>query len=507
MMKKYAAILLTIAVTLCMTPTVSFSAWALTSGDYEYTRRYDNSAEITRYTGSAENVTIPQELNGHTVTKIGEGAFRGCAALTSVIMPDSVTEMGNEAFANCANLMTVDISDNMTAISGEAFSKSGLTEITIPASVTEIGYRAFYECAKLASVHIEKGVTSIGQYAFWNCTALTDITIPESVTSIGYNAFWGCTGLREVTIPNSVTEIGSYTFYGCTSLASVTLPDHMNEIVSGMFGQCSSLTSITIPNGVTRIDSYAFNGAGLQKLTIPDGVLDINERAFMDCADLTEITIPSSVTYIEYRAFDGCEQLMIYGYADSYADQYARDHDIPFTALHTQDKDSALTDDTTGIVVQGTEETLPDGAVLTAKQTASDESTVTYEITLTKNGQAVQPTGAVTVKIPLPEEMSGRAVTVYRIEADGSRTDMKAQVQNGYAVFTTDHFSEYLLETAAARFGDIDGDGKVSVTDALAILRMAVGLSAPTANADMDGINGVTVTDALTALRMAVGLA
>ena len=78
MMKKYAAILLTIAVTLCMTPTVSFSAWALTSGDYEYTRRYDNSAEITRYTGSAENVTIPQELNGHTVTKIGElfGAVR-----------------------------------------------------------------------------------------------------------------------------------------------------------------------------------------------------------------------------------------------------------------------------------------------------------------------------------------------------------------------------------------------------------------------------------------------
>lgn len=54
--------------------------------------------------------------------------------------------------------------------------------------------------------------------------------------------------------------------------------------------------------------------------------------------------------------------------------------------------------------------------------------------------------------------------------------------------------------------GDIDGSGKVEVTDALAILRMAVGLTAPTANADLDGINGVTVADALTALRIAVGL-
>ncbi len=55
--------------------------------------------------------------------------------------------------------------------------------------------------------------------------------------------------------------------------------------------------------------------------------------------------------------------------------------------------------------------------------------------------------------------------------------------------------------------GDVNGDGEVDVTDALAILRMAVGLSTPTANADMDGMNGVTVTDALAALRIAVGLA
>lgn len=60
------------------------------------------------------------------------------------------------------------------------------------------------------------------------------------------------------------------------------------------------------------------------------------------------------------------------------------------------------------------------------------------------DGSAVQPNGKVTVKIPVPKALMDKTVYVFRIE-NSKYTDMNAKVENGYAVFTTDHFSEYII--------------------------------------------------------------
>jgi hypothetical protein len=57
--------------------------------------------------------------------------------------------------------------------------------------------------------------------------------------------------------------------------------------------------------------------------------------------------------------------------------------------------------------------------------------------------------------------------------------------------------------------GDIDGNGSVSMTDALTALRMAMSIL-PISNleaADMDGNGTITVADALRVMRIAMGLA
>ena len=68
----------------------------------------------------------------YSVTKIGEEAFRGCANLTSIVIPNSVTEIGDYAFRYCTSL----------------------TSIEIPNSVTEIGRRAFWVCSKLKTARV-----------------------------------------------------------------------------------------------------------------------------------------------------------------------------------------------------------------------------------------------------------------------------------------------------------------------------------------------------------------
>ena len=125
---------------------VATVAGAETYGDFWYDILDDGTVEITDYSGSAENVNIPAEIDGKSVTSIGDNAFYNCSSIISITIPNSVTSIGDYAFDWCLHLKS----------------------ITIPNSVTSIGYSAFIEC-----------------------TSLTRITIPDSVTSIDCSAFGG----------------------------------------------------------------------------------------------------------------------------------------------------------------------------------------------------------------------------------------------------------------------------------------------------------------------------
>lgn len=105
-------------------------------------------------------------------------------------------------------------------------------------------------------------------------------------------------------------------------------------------------------------------------------------------------------------------------------------------------------DDASGIKASAKEGVLEDGAKLSVSAVAdkTDDNNFTYNISFKKGDKEVQPNGGkVTVKIPVPESIKNKTIYVYRVEADGSYTDMKATVVDGFVVFETDHFSEYLL--------------------------------------------------------------
>ena len=62
---------------------------------------------LTGYTGSQSAVTVPSSYMGKPVTAIGQGAFQGNTAITSVALPNTVTRIGAAGFKGCTSLADI----------------------------------------------------------------------------------------------------------------------------------------------------------------------------------------------------------------------------------------------------------------------------------------------------------------------------------------------------------------------------------------------------------------
>ena len=167
---------------------------------------------------------------------------------------------------------------------------------------------------------------------------IRSITIPDTVTTIEDGAFAYCKELTDISVPDSVVTIGKEAFEQCAKLKSVVLPAHDCILGYGMFFFCQELEKVWLPAGLKELGKtsalkgmFAYCGK-LSKLVLPDGLEQIGRNAFLGCASLSELSVPNSVTAIGNDAFSGCPNLTIHAPAGSYAEQYAKEHNIPFVA-------------------------------------------------------------------------------------------------------------------------------------------------------------------------------
>ncbi len=366
----------------------AFEPEIIKCGDFDYVVLNDGTVEIVSCSSDEVSLTIPEELNGHRVSSLGDNALSWRSSLKTVVIPDEIVHVGLNPFVGCKKLNII-VSPNhpyLALIDGVLFSKpdkrliyypcqSGAKSYAIPDGVAAIGGSAFAYCYDLSSIIIPDSVNTIEEYAFSFCDSLTSAIIPENVSSLGDKAFLRCSSLNSVELPDSITRIGDNPFaycyrlkdinvspnhqylktingvlysipdnrlvcYPCTIKAeSYVIPDGVNTIGAYAFYWCDSLTSVTIPESVTNIGTCAFCGCGLLKtINIPENVSQIGMYAFSDCKSLESITIPDSVISIEKYAFDDCPLLRVIASYDSYAKQYCIDNNI-FCVIPNSDDD------------------------------------------------------------------------------------------------------------------------------------------------------------------------
>ena len=308
-----------------------FDAGAGTGGAivpiYTYTLDDANRATITGYNGSAAALYIPEEIDGHEVVAIGDGAFKNRTDLKTVMIPDSVTKISGMAFYGCSGLGNVTLSKNLKSLGSSTFGNcDGLTQIEIPKSLERAGddYFASYApgafsgCKNLKHISFEEGITEIAYKLFSNCTGLEEITIPDTVTTIKGNAFYECSNLSKVKLSENLTVIEADAFQECNSLQNIELPEGLSEIKDRAFYQCSNLKEIKIPDSVTKIEGSAFYKCKkLQNVTLSKNLESLGSSTFGNCDGLTQIEIPKSLEragddyFASYApgAFSGCKNL------------------------------------------------------------------------------------------------------------------------------------------------------------------------------------------------------
>ena len=205
---------------------------------------------LTKYMGKNTDVVVPSELDGMTVTEIGDGCFSE-SAVVSVTVPDSVLVIENNAFAKC----------------------TALTSVTLPEQMLYFGHQVFAEC-----------------------TSLKEITLPATgISEFSWGMFVGA-GVEKVTLPETLEVLPANFFLG-SALTEITLPAGIKTVMQGSLGNCRNLTSIRLNDGLTVIEDSAFiSCAALTEIEIPASVESLTEFAFVGCDALTKVKFAGNAT-------------------------------------------------------------------------------------------------------------------------------------------------------------------------------------------------------------------
>jgi hypothetical protein len=269
-----------------------------------------------------------------------------------------------------------------------------------------------------------------------------------------------------------VREFTVSVFKGNTALTGITIPEGITTIPvfwgGGAFQDCTNLTSVNLPNTLTRIDSAAFRNTALRSVIIPDNVTNIGSYAFRNISSLTSVTFGSRVIFIGSGAFSNTSLTSI-----------------------TIGNSVIIGDRAFSGCTSLTSVTIGNGAIEIGDRAFSG-CTSLESVTFLSS-------------IPPPSRFFGSGVfencnalnTIY-VPIGTASAYREIEQLRGFDIVEIDVRFEVRFEVQLNR-GDVDGDGSITINDALEILKYLAGLESAV---DFEA----TIDDALEILKHLAGL-
>ena len=270
-----------------------------------------------------------------SITSIGACLFSSCSNLNEISIPEGVTAIGTSAFQNCSSLHSVKLPVSLLTIGRNAFISCPVSELYIYNMDCRIygdgnttGNATIYcpsgsqaeEFAKdnhknyktitppATTKATTKATTTRTTVATTKKTAATTAT---TAATSGQSAFDHSKAVTKQQLNQNCTGFlysdGTLELFGSGSIPS---------FVSFSFFQ-QKFTNVVIVNEdpkngkvFTEISSQAFASChDIQKVTMPDTITNIADRAFRSCRGMTSIVLSNKLQTIGECAFENCDLL------------------------------------------------------------------------------------------------------------------------------------------------------------------------------------------------------
>ncbi len=327
------------------------------SGTFEY-EEMPGGIRLTRYTGGAESLRVPETVGGAPVRELGEYAFyEEDGKLRRAVVPGTVKKVGPYAFAMCSYLEELVLEEGVEEL-GEAFAQStAVKKIRIPASVKVIEAPEEIEAAlevddgnpvfkgdgfglysieekglrllrvnpeeERESYQVAEGTIAVARDAFHGNGHLKSVDLLVSVKEIPEGALSGSKrtggageGIEEINVIGWQQDALLFVWDGCLYKRLGAEPADGIELVYAF----RKRRMLTLPRDVAIIDEFALTNCGAEVLTITSEQVDIHRNAFRGCplreidlvtrsreeeGDPLRILFPTSVSHLREDLMEG----------------------------------------------------------------------------------------------------------------------------------------------------------------------------------------------------------
>ena len=267
-----------------------------------------------------------------TLTCIGDGAFRNCTGISKIEFPSALESIGKEAFRGCTGMYYLDLPEGLKSIGEGAFRGSSVVSAELPAGVEKVCSGTFADCKHFLRLETPSPDCVIEDGAIPEEYRAVMIAAPVESAAKKYadengllfvsadpESELACSGKAGDNITwkllrNGVLEItGSGDIYDWDNEAEgryyMGRLSPWNYCREMEFGRTPAVTAVDISGDITRIGEQSFYGCDMTEVELPESLESIGSMAFNYCHSLKGIVIPENVRSVGKGAFGECRKL------------------------------------------------------------------------------------------------------------------------------------------------------------------------------------------------------
>ena len=261
----------------------------------------DGEITVDKYIGQEEKVSVPANINGCPVTKIGNQAFRGCDTIMSLRIPYGVKEISSRAFENCSNLKELYFNCSLERIENSAFNGCNQLEIIyIGSQVSAIwrnsnnmlygpAVKQFIVDEKNAVLESKDGVIYYKDpEKEGKCRLILypvakqeeELEITDDVTNVTVYSICGNSYLKTIKLNSLELKLADEAILNLPRLETLILDGSFSNITTCPFRNCNNLNLVDIQTDISTTNYLFSNCANVARINIGKNVSNYEKNKY-----------------------------------------------------------------------------------------------------------------------------------------------------------------------------------------------------------------------------------